>query len=168
MSMSTKLLTGIIFEGVDCAGKDTVIDELHKLTDKTIPVINRLWGSIYVYSKHRKRKKISYERVKAIDSVFCQLGFVIVYLTAEDDVLECRQKIKADDDIKNKKEFKEIKNLYNEYLNSVTNMPVICVDTTIDSPKSCAEYILRQLKGNGYISRIIKKERKKNEFKSYK
>jgi len=139
----------LIIEGCDCVGKDALIDEFNIMTDHSIPIINRLWASMWVYGKFKKRN-LFYDKILMFDKIFAyNLNTVLVYVTADNKTIEERIIKKKETDIINA-DIKPIKTLYEKYL-KVTKLPKIIINTTNKTPKQCAKELIEKINLLGRI-----------------
>jgi hypothetical protein len=135
-------INNIIVEGVDKSGKDSIIEEFHKLTDYSYPIINRLWATIFSHGIYNDRK-LNFKNLNKLDSIFALNGSVLVYVTADTEILKERFLRTFEKDIKIE-EIDKLKILFEEYLTK-TKMPIILLNTSFKSPKETAKELLDKL-----------------------
>jgi thymidylate kinase len=135
-------INNIIIEGVDKTGKDTLIEHFHKLTHYKYPVINRLWATIFAHGIYNDRN-LRFDNLYKMDSVFAMNGSVLVYVTANTDILKQRFLKTFEKDIKIE-DIDKLKVLFEEYLRR-TKIPVIRIDTSNRTPEDSSKELLYKL-----------------------
>ena len=133
-------IKGLIFEGLDKSGKSTIYRMLNNSVDGKLSTryfkIDRGPGSAIVFGTYFKRA-VGLKEYYELDQWFAENNFILVYITAEDDILEQRTR-EANEE---QHDIGQIKRLYERYL-SETKMPVIRLDTS----GATAEESIKELK----------------------
>lgn len=135
-------IKGIIFEGIDGAGKTTIMNKFNCITGKKWLCVDRSIGSCIVYGKHRGRF-IDYNRCYETDKSLAHSGFIIVFVDANDKDIIKRNKIKNDGDITSN-DILNLRHQYDDYLKK-TCMRVIKIHTSCVSVEMSVLCLLKSL-----------------------
>lgn len=147
-------IKGLLLEGVDGAGKSTIKDEFNKITNFKWFVVDRGPGSLIAYSNLYNRK-VKIDRYYILDLTLARLGFVLIYVDANEQILRQRIKEKApgDRDILFS-DIPIIKREYAKYLKR-TKMKTIMLDTSKSTIEETIAELLIKLNaiGKNYYER---------------
>jgi thymidylate kinase len=132
----------LLFEGCDKVGKSSVIEAFHKLTNYEWYIIDRSLASIYVYGGFKDRN-LDYSSLFSLDDEYSRLGRIIVYVTADTEVIKKRFKKHNEKDIL-ETDIDLIKSGFEIYLQQ-TSMKVIRLDTSNCTSKESAKELLEKL-----------------------
>ena len=135
-------IKGLMFEGVDAVGKDTLIDAFNKHTNKKWFIINRGTGSLISYGKHYKRH-VDFNSYYEMDNLLAAHNFVLVYLTANKKQIVERLINNKDDDI-TFEQIDDLKEQYRQYLLE-THLRTVVIDTSTDTVKQSLDLLLNKL-----------------------
>ena len=109
----------IILEGPDGCGKDTIENEIHRLTDHKHIIINRFLASNYVYAKLFKRKNFKNicKKYLEFDTKLAEAfdGDVHIFLLWA-DYDELNRRLKNRDDHYMMKHYNNVMMLFSQYL----------------------------------------------------
>jgi len=132
----------IFFDGVDCTGKSTLIQNIHEKTEFKHILIDRGPFTNMVYGSHKRHSFYkSYidlvNELDLVDEVF------FVYTTATPSVIMKRMKERNETDI-TPDDILPLMNLYDYYYKSTNIVPLI-VETTATKPDKAAQRVIISL-----------------------
>ena len=141
-------IKGLVFEGLDKSGKSTIYNMLNNSVDDRLSAryfkIDRGPGSAIVFGKYFKRE-IGLKEYYELDKWFAENNFVLIYITAEDNILIQRTTETGEE----QHDIIYLKKLYEKYL-LTTEMQVIRLDTSHATPEETIKILKTKLDQIGY------------------
>ena len=136
----------VCIDGVDCSGKTTLWNTLHKISDYRWKLEDRSFVTMTVYARHHGRaKKTDYHRQLIAD--LSNLNHKYILLHPSWDVIEQRFNERGDD-LHSLDALKAIHKIYGDIVNEVRGFPNVLVLDGVDTPQQMAsnahEWILSQ------------------------
>lgn len=152
----------VCIDGVDCSGKTTLWNKLHKLSNYRWKLEDRSFVTMVVYAKLHGRKKIrDYERQLMND--LSNLNNKYVLINPSWEVVESRFHSRGDD-LHDLEAMRKIHAIYAELISKVSKFPNVLVlteENPEDAAKKAHEWLLSQndIDVNGLISLIQQRVR---------
>jgi len=148
----------VCIDGVDCSGKTTLWNELHKISDYRWKLEDRSFVTMTVYARHHKRTK-SHDYYRQLITDLSNLNHKYVLLHPSWDIIEERFN-KRGDPLHSLDALKAIHKIYGDIVNEVREFPNVLILDGTGTPEQVAlqthEWILSQdgTDLNGLVSLI--------------
>ena len=133
-----------IMEGVDCTGKTTLREALHRATNFKYLIIDRGPASNYVYNKLFERRCSSNHRLDNAFKDMKEFNPIYIYCHCNNEIILKRMKVKHEM-LFLQKSINKAMQYFAEYF-CKTPIKVISINTAIYSPQEAAKRVLSILK----------------------
>jgi len=140
----------VCIEGVDCSGKTTLWNKIHKNTKYRWKLEDRSFVTMLVYSQFRQDpKSLDYERQLFNDLSNLNVKYVII--DPAWDLVESRFRVRGDD-VYNLRDLKEIHSLYHNVVKRISGFPNVLVFDGTEDSNEAARRVDEWLKEQNQVS----------------